>query len=126
MLKLPLPQSLKSTRGNLVTTDFLSTCAATLLPPELLAPQQYNTTVHLQWGHFLSQRGRSWPSDFVAESSAKLMALRSTQCLVMHSAGLNFSEARSQNLSSHNVKYAKMRSAKLRALQHAVPGDALC
>ena len=62
-----------------------------LLPPELIQPLEYNTTLHLQWGHFLTVRGRDPPSTFAAESDARFKALRSTQCLVMHAQGLNFS-----------------------------------
>jgi hypothetical protein len=54
--------------------------------------QQYNTTLHLSWSHYLSQRGRTVPTTFEAESSVRLRMLRSTQCLIMHAQGLNFTE----------------------------------
>ncbi len=68
--------------------------AAMLLPPELATPLVYNTTLHLEWKHFLSQRGRAELTTFTAESAVRLKALRSTQCLVMHAQGLNFSTVR--------------------------------
>ena len=68
------------------------TPAGLLLPLELMRAQQYNTTIHLSWSHYLSQRGRTVPTTFEAESSVRLRMLRSTQCLIMHAQGLNFTE----------------------------------
>lgn len=67
-------------------------CPGVLLPVELMRAQQYNTTIHLSWSHYLSQRGRAVPTTFEAESSVRLRMLRSTQCLIMHAHGLNFTE----------------------------------
>ena len=75
----------------LMSVHLFLVAAAMLLPPELIQPLEYNTTLHLQWGHFLTVRGRDPPSTFAAESDARFKALRSTQCLVMHAQGLNFS-----------------------------------
>lgn len=68
--------------------------AGILLPTELMRAQQYNTTIHLTWSHYLTQRGRAVPTTFEAESSVRLRMLRSTQCLIMHAEGLNFTEVR--------------------------------
>ena len=66
--------------------------AGALIPEELVAPQQYNLSVHLSWGHFLTVRGKTVPTHFAASSAATFTALRSTTCLVLHSQGLNYSQ----------------------------------
>lgn len=57
-------------------------------------PQEYNLSVHLSWGHFLTVRGKAAPTLFAATSTATFKALRATKCIVLHSQGLNYSEVR--------------------------------
>jgi len=77
-----------------ITSSPSSACsyAGALIPEELVVPQEYNLSVHLSWGHFLTVRGKAAPTLFAATSTATFKALRATKCIVLHSQGLNYSE----------------------------------
>lgn len=63
-----------------------------LVPESIVMPLQYNLSLALSWGHFLSVRGKAAPTTFEASSVATLRALRSASCLVLHSQGLEYSQ----------------------------------